>query len=122
MMTSAKRRDLLKLGAFGCATTLAGRARCYEGEPSLAQARSISPTVWDPSPWLLLTTGKHTVRVDLSQTLPNGVSRGGTFSLASTSRSLPSGMSLSTQGILTVVDPIVGITSNIIFAYAEPTA
>ena len=121
MMTD-KRRDLLKLGAFGCAITLARRVRSDAGEPSIAQARPVSSTVWDPSPWLLFTTGRHPVRVDLSETLPSGVSRGGTFSLTSTSRSLPTGVSLSTQGILTVVDPIVGITSNIVFAYAEPDA
>ncbi len=121
MMTD-KRRDLLKLGAFGCAITLAGRVRSDAGEPSIAKARPVSPTVWDPSPWLVFAATRHPVRVDLSQTLPSGVSRGGTFSLASTSRSLPSGVSLSTQGVLTLVDPIAGITSNIIFAYAEPAA
>ena len=114
MKTSVKRRELLKLGALGYAVTLAGCGRSH--------LEHIPLKVWDPTPWLLFRAGASNVSLDLSLTLPTGVRRGGTFSLASTSGSLPDGMSLSAQGILIAVNPVAGITSKIIFSYAEPAA
>ena len=114
MKTSVKRRELLKFGAFGSAIAVAGCGR---------SAKDTFPKkVWDPTPWLLFTAGESNVSLDLSLTLPTGIRSGGTFCLAATSSSLPSGMSLSAQGILTLANPIAGITSNIIFDYAEPAA
>ena len=114
MKTSVKRRELLKLGALSYAVALAGCGRSH-GE-------NIPSEVWDPTPWLLFTAGASNVSLDLSLTLPTGIRRGGAFSLASTSKSLPDGMSLSAHGILIAVNPVAGITSEIIFSYAEPGA
>lgn len=111
-MKFVKRRELLKFGAIGCAIALSGCGGSDRSEDSSA--------VWDPSSSLVFTAGSGNVRVDLTQTLPSGVIRGGTFSLSPTSRPLPAGVTLSAQGILTAVSPVAGITSDIVFAYTEP--
>ena len=113
-MASVRRRALLKFGAFWSATSLAGYGESNEG--------GLSANAWDPTPWLLFKAEQANVSLDLSLTLPTGIRPGGTFSLAATSGPLPSGMSLSAQGILTLANPIAGVTNNIVFAYAEPQA
>ena len=112
MKTSAKRRQLLKFYALGSAIALAG---CGRSDKDILWHGG-----WDPAPWLMFRAGDSRVSVDLSLTLPAGVRSGGTFSVASTSDSLPPGISLSSQGILTALNPVEGITSNIIFTYSEP--
>jgi hypothetical protein len=57
---------------------------------------------------------------DLSTTLPSGLARGGTFSVASSGAALPSGMSLSSGGILSVGSASASQVSGVIFAYQEP--
>jgi hypothetical protein len=56
----------------------------------------------------------------MSITLPAGVRRGGIFGLAATSGPLPAGSALTSAGILSVVNPKVGSTDNLVFSYAEP--
>lgn len=121
-MKSVKRRELLKLSVIGCAITLAGCGGSDEGQVSEAAASPpVTPSaVWDPSPSLVFTAGTSNVKIDLANTLPVGIKRGGVFSLATTSQALPSGVTLSAQGVVTVVNAAAGITSNIVFAYAEP--
>jgi hypothetical protein len=57
---------------------------------------------------------------DLTVTLPSGVAKGGTFSVATSGASLPPGMTLSPSGILLVGTAAAGQTSGVIFAYTPP--
>lgn len=122
-MKFVNRRKLLTFGVWGCGIALAGCGGSDElviarAAPALAPATPSA--VWDPTPWLVFNAGIGTVKVDLAKTLPSSVKRGGVFSLDTSSRPLPSGVTLSPAGILTAINPSAGIASNIVFAYAEP--
>jgi hypothetical protein len=73
---------------------------------------------WEPGP--LLFVAESFASIDLSQTLPVGVRRGGVFSLAAGSRPLPAQLSLSPDGILRAAGAPVSSSANIVFAYQEP--
>jgi hypothetical protein len=47
-----------------------------------------------------------------------GAPTGGTFSVDASGAALPSGMSLSTQGLLSLGDALVGDTDGVVFAYS----
>jgi hypothetical protein len=57
---------------------------------------------------------------DLAATLPAGVVRGGTFGVSTSGAALPSGMSLSASGILSVGSATAGPVVGVVFTYAEP--
>jgi hypothetical protein len=57
---------------------------------------------------------------DLAATLPAAIRRGGIFSVDPRGAALPSGMSLSTAGLLSVGSATAGTTVGVIFAYSEP--
>jgi len=139
MTTSVSRRKALKFTVLACASTLLGcRFGNDENQMPLGQVGNSTPSpapapsapvapapsplqaVWDPSPWLLFSSSKATARLDMSITLPAGVRRGGIFALAANSTALPAGATLTSAGILSVVNPIVGSTSDVIFTYSEP--
>lgn len=79
---------------------------------------SVVPSSWNPSPLLFLAG--ETATFDLGTTLPAGVARGGTFSLAPGSGPLPAQVALSPNGVLTADSPVDGTAANIIFLYTEP--
>jgi len=54
---------------------------------------------------------------DLSTTLPNGIARGGKFSIDSIGAALPAGMMFSTAGILAVGSAAIGTVNGVIFTY-----
>lgn len=114
-----KRRSLL-LGvtSFG-GLTLLGCGGSGAPSPSAPAALNSAADVWDLSPWMWFIGGQNRV-IDLAQTLPPDVVRGGAFGLASGSAPLPPGFTLMPSGLLTVVDPAVGQTANVQFTYAEP--
>ena len=58
--------------------------------------------------------------VDLSSTLPSGVSKGGIFGISTTGAPLPAGMTLSPAGILAQGTAAEGPVVGVIFTYAEP--
>ena len=59
--------------------------------------------------------------IDLNNTLPAGVVRGGVFSVDGSGARLPTGAALATNGLLTVAaSAVVGVTSGVVFAYAAP--
>lgn len=135
-MLSEGRRKALKFGLFGSAVLLSGcgGSAVSDALPSQSQtpappiggtppapAPSQAPTTaqWNPAPWLSFPTGAN-LTFNLTVTLPTGVRPGGTFGLAADSRALPQGMSLSSSGLLTVANASAGITSGVIFTYAEP--
>jgi len=48
------------------------------------------------------------------------VKAGGSFAVDGSGAGLPSGMTLSTAGVLSVGTAVVGDTNNVIFSYTEP--
>lgn len=73
---------------------------------------------WSPGT-LSLVIGERT-SIDLSATLPSGVARGGTFSVAADGTPLPPGMSLEASGALLLGTAAVGDTDGVVFVYEEP--
>ena len=78
---------------------------------------SAGPWSVSPSPYFLSGTG---MTFDLAVTLPTGVKRGGTFGVSSQGAPLPSGMTLSATGLLSVGAASAGRVDGVIFTYAEP--
>jgi hypothetical protein len=135
METSANRRQALKFGVLACVSSLCGCGigtnDTSVGEPASStpsaapgsawsEAPPPAPELWDPSPWLVLSSSEETVTLDMSITLPAGVRRGGLFGLAADSRSLPAGAKLTPAGILSIDTSEVGYTSDLVFTYVEP--
>lgn len=58
--------------------------------------------------------------LDLSITLPSGVARGGLFNIDSGGAALPSGVSLSSAGLLAVSGAAVVNVTGVIFRYSLP--
>lgn len=54
---------------------------------------------------------------DLKTTLPQGAPSGGTFSVDPSGAPLPNGMTLSSNGVLSVGGAVVGDTNGVVFAY-----
>jgi hypothetical protein len=52
--------------------------------------------------------------------LPTTVKPGGTFAIAPTGVPLPTGMTLTPDGVLTATGATIGSTSGVVFSYAEP--
>lgn len=73
---------------------------------------------WSPGT-IQLVIGERT-SVDLAATLPAGVVRGGTFTVAADGTPLPSGMSLEASGALLLGTAAVGDTDGVVFIYEEP--
>jgi hypothetical protein len=59
---------------------------------------------------------------DLATTLPSGVARGGMFAVDKGGAALPSGVSLSPAGILSVNTAMQTQISGVVFAYTEPAS
>src|SRR5262245_35920464 len=77
-----------------------------------------APIIWDiGAPTFVEGSGGT---FDLAPTLPNGVVPGGAFDVDSSGAPLPSGMTLSAAGVLTLGAAIAGITSGVVFRYTEP--
>jgi hypothetical protein len=134
MGTSTDRRLALKFGLSACISALLGCGIGNNDDLPLGGLANLMPTapdpppdspplptsaVWDPSPWLVISSIASTVTIDMSITLPAGVRRGGIFGLAANSSALPEGATLSRAGILSVANSKVS-TSNLIFTYSEP--
>lgn len=58
--------------------------------------------------------------IDLSHTLPPGMKYGGKFYVDSRGKSLPQGITLSSNGILSVKKDSANSVEGVIFAYHEP--
>lgn len=116
-----KRRALL-LGAASAGGTLlfgCGGSSAPSTPGSGAPLPDVQADVWDPSPWMWFIAGQSRT-IDLAVTLPAEAIRGGVFSLASGSAALPSGFSLTPNGLLNATNPAKSQTANIVFAYNEP--
>ena len=76
------------------------------------------PVSWNAPQTLMVRSGNF---LDLKTTLPSGVAAGGRFELDPAGAALPSGATLSSNGILSVRSTALQLAvSGIIFAYVEP--
>lgn len=76
------------------------------------------PAAWVPYvPALVVGSG---ATFDLSSTLPPSVNRGGIFGIDMGGSRLPTGMTLSTRGILSVGTAAIGTITGVIFTYDAP--
>jgi hypothetical protein len=98
------------VGLLGC-----GGSAAPAGTPPTALA---APAVWDPSPLYFIAGFQG--NIDLSNTLPPNVLRGGTFALAPSSSPLPREVTLAPDGILSTLSPVESLSPNIFFTYVEP--
>ena len=79
------------------------------------------PGEWNVSPPPMLFAGTAAVVVDLAASLPAGTKRGGEFSVDASGARLPTGVTLSSSGILSVTaTAVVGVTVGVVFRYTEP--
>jgi hypothetical protein len=79
-----------------------------------------APPAWNLAQILSFVAGTATT-VQLADTLPSGVARGGRFSVGAAGAPLPSGATLSASGALSVSAATpVSATSGVIFEYSEP--
>lgn len=111
-----KRRKFIVSAAAAAGVELLGCGGSGSGSDVLAAPAA--PVVWDPRPLLFLAESFSSI--DLSQTLPVGVRRGGVFGIAAGSGPLPAQLSLSPGGLLLASGAQVGTTSGIVFTYQEP--
>ncbi len=77
-----------------------------------------APATWTVGPALALTAGTES-NIDLNDTLPADVRRGGIFSVDASGAALPLGVTLATSGLLSVAAmATAGIANGVVFAYA----
>lgn len=140
-MDRINRRKALAIGAIGCAHLLSG---CWETDATAelstspvtpdnpssgATVASSSPppsapistaaTAWTVGP-LYFTVGALAT-FDLTATLPRGVIRGGSFGVSENGATLPSGMTLSSAGILSIGSATSSLVASVVFTYTEPS-
>jgi hypothetical protein len=145
--TTSGRRRFLVLGIASAAATLTGcdffdyYFHSTPKEPPAgtlpsAPSTSASPTAptsaapapspapdptalpWAPNPTFVQGS---TVPFDLATTLPTGVARGGVFTIDSTGASLPTGVTMTSNGLLYAGTASVGTTTGVVFRYSEPS-
>jgi hypothetical protein len=136
---SIGRRKALTFSLFGCVSLLAacgggsrdGTTDATAGGPSPAPSPAPVPApipspapapapaaeAWNVGP-LYVSTGSGSV--NLANTLPSSVKRGGTFGISPTGAMLPAGMSLSPAGILSSGSATVSAVVGVVFTYDEP--
>ena len=140
-MSKFSRRTLLMCGLFGTQALLAAcggggssDAQAATGGklgepgvpvPSPAPAPPPAPAPAPPPEWSvrqsLSFVAGALATIDLNDTLPTGVARGGVFSVDGSGAKLPVGSALTSNGLLTVLaSAAVGVTSGVVFAYAAP--
>lgn len=71
---------------------------------------------WDIRAALAFVVG-GSASIDLNDTLPEGVPRGGTFGVNNTGSPLPSGLTLTPDGKLSASSAAVGLTTGVMFTY-----
>jgi hypothetical protein len=75
-------------------------------------------TDWNVGPLFFLAGSVAALSLEL--TLPSGAVKGGTFGISTTGAALPTGMTLSQSGILSVGSASPGKVDGVIFTYTEP--
>ena len=138
-MSSLSRRRVLLLGCLSPQVILAG---CGGGgnasptgqgvvDPLAATSMAIAtsnrrpppplprpPVVVMGSPEAVTFVAGASRSIDLNGTLPANVLRGGTFSVDPSGTSLPAGVSLAINGMLTLASTVpAGVTNGVFFSY-----
>jgi chitodextrinase len=80
---------------------------------------STAPAAWNIDPAPVLVAGSAST-YDLAPTLPQGVVRGGVFSIDPSGAPLPSGVTLTSAGVLSATATASGSFSGVVFSYREP--
>lgn len=74
---------------------------------------------WEIREVLAFVAGTEST-INLTDTLPLGVARGGRFAISPSGAALPAGMSLRSDGVMTVAgSAAIGATSGVVFEYRE---
>ena len=101
------------------ATSDAGGEEVDSGTADAGQLDAGVPVLeWDPGN-LWLVAGLPAV-IELSQTLPVGIARGGTFSIDPSVAPLPMGVTLTPSGQLSGAGATARSMTEVVFSYAEP--
>ena len=114
---------MLRAG-LGTAALLLFGCDVREENPSISAAPSPAPTgpaassAWVVNPPSFAVGSGATF--NLANTLPAGVARGGVFGISTSGARLPTGMSMTPAGILSVGTAIVGNVTGVVFTYASP--
>ena len=114
-MKAVSRRDVVwwGLGAGALSLLGCGGGGGNESAPSAA----ISPAWVVNSPTFAVDSDAS---FNLTNTLPAGVARGGSFGVSPAGAQLPAGMTLTSAGLLSVGTAAVGSVDGVVFTYATP--
>ena len=86
--------------------------------PTPAPSPPAAPSAWVVNP-PSFAVGSGTT-FNLATTLPAGVARGGAFDVSTSGARLPTGMTLTPAGILSVGTATVGSVAGVVFTYSSP--
>ena len=104
--------------ASTAAVATPGAVAAIQAPPQSVAASPVAE--WDLGETMAFVAGSNRT-VDLNDTLPAGIARGGSFSLHNSGAALPASASLGANGILSIPAGVeVGATAGIVFAYREP--
>ena len=112
---------------LSAAVLVAGKslAACGGGGAAAAPDAGLPPPPPPLNDWVVapqLYAGHPEIIFNLAPTLPTWVATGGTFAVDSSGAPLPAGVSLSTDGVLSLTGATsLGRTEGVVFAYTEPT-
>lgn len=133
-MKNFNRRAFLACGLMGAQAMLTGCGGGGGGETAfggtdLGTQPTTPTTPTAPSPPLpewtvgipMAFAAGTAATIDLSRTLPASIAKGGTFGVDPSGAKLPSGVTLSASGVLSVAaNAAVTVTTGVIFSYSEP--
>ena len=116
-MKQLGRRTVLGFGLGAGALLLLG---CEVGQQDASTSADMpaGPAAWVVNPPSFAVGGGGSF--NLSSTLPIGVARGGVFGVSASGANLPTGMTLTSAGILSVGSASVGSVAGVVFTYASP--
>jgi hypothetical protein len=127
MEVNSNRRRVLKQGLALAASALAGcgggSAEEVAPDSGTPRATGSSPSSAPTAAWMpfvpVLIVGSGAT-FDLKSTLPAEVQRGGVFGIDAQGSRLPTGMNLTTAGILSVGSAALSSVAGVIFTYDAP--
>jgi len=114
-MQTKTRRDTLQLGLVALCWPVTGFGEGSPGKTS-SEGPPVPPALWNV-PAIDVGQGDAST-FDLASTLPPGIARGGVFAVDSSGPTLPAGVSLSSDGILSAASQSPASVSGVIFSYA----
>ena len=132
-MSTLSRRKVLIWGCLGSQALVAGCGGGGSSDSPAGQVSAAGAPVPAPAPAPVAAPAPVPVpgvpvavafvaganrSIDLNETLPADVPRGGSFSLDVNGASLPAGMSLAANGLLSISSTaLTGVTTGLVFKY-----